>query len=390
MRFANTNSSNSSEPRDPSTCLLYMGQTERTFKILVFIDNDYADMLQNWYLFFSDACEGDNSHLEVICMDNSSEAVLSQFSPLHCSPHSFDLQWDQNRTHINTKLGEIWIKRMDIIQQFLRQGVDLVLTDTDALWMRDPFKLLSQFTTNSDVVASRGWFPWHLFDKWGSCICMGFAYFKATNFSIELIQAASSMMKDHRDLYTKDIKNKVNADDQYSINQQLENWNISWNGMAAGMKDKHIIKNVEDKKRFVSIFEKHYSLEAVNNRAHNGVVVREGNPSGNGQVTLLPHSKFLRSCHNQSWPWYNKGRKVTNQVKTRSQRADIVHCRVASGGHIGAKREYYYSFNLWKAPMAPAEVQAIAERDVIRQREVQIIKKRRKKKRLAKEKKKKN
>lgn len=379
-----TNSSNSSKPRDPSTCLLYMGRTERNYKVLVFINEKYMDFFHNWYMFFSDACQGDTSHLEVICMDNSSEALLGQFSPLHCSPYSFDLV-DKDQTNatdsefFKQNLGAIWIKRMDIIQKFLRQGVDLVLSDTDALWVKDPLKDLSKYT-KSDVVASRGWFPWHLQEKWGSCLCMGFAYFKATKFSIDLVQAVSAMMIEHRDISLLDKNSKLKPDDQFSMNQQLDDWNISWDGVEGGKKDVALLRNktTDGKKRFVSVWEKHYSIELFNNKANNGLVVRQGHASGNGKVTLLPHTKFLRSCHNQSWPWLKKGKRIKLQISNRVSKAIIVHCRFADPGDTFSKADFLYSYELWRAPMAAEVVQDILKRDKEREKQVEVIKARRK------------
>lgn len=358
-------------------CTLYDGNdVQRNHKVLIFIDENYMDMLHNWYAHYSSICGGMDSALEIVCMDSQSDALVRSFSnsTLHCSPHSFDLKYDHNKTIFNSKLGEIWIKRMSTIDIFLRQGVDLVLSDTDALWMRDPFQDLNTFNVQSDVVASRGWFPWHLYDRWGSCLCMGFVYLKSTSFTVDLIQAVSKQMKRHQEIFLKDIRSKLKPDDQYSINQILADWNISWDGMQGGRRlpiqpppiEPHNKSAAGKKKKYVSPFDTHFALER-NNVPHTGTVLRQGNRSS-GQVVLLPHVKYVRSCHNQSLPWIYKGRKIKRQIKKRTSKASIVHCRVTTG-RINPKKEYLISFGFWKVPVLQAYRNTMARQDVMRAKE---------------------
>lgn len=75
--------------------------------------------------------------------------------------------------------------------------VDVIMSDADALWLGDPAEELFgrgnlSFTSvgrsdgasgirDSDIVASRGSFPFGLGRKWGSTVCMGFILFRAKN-----------------------------------------------------------------------------------------------------------------------------------------------------------------------------------------------------------------
>ena len=157
-------------------------------------------------------------------MDDNTEQSLQQISPfLFCSDKSFILigndtsmfnttsmrrlassetlqkNYPTNNTlsrkqekkkrkeELLKKLGNIWIQRMAIAEKYLEEGVDVIMTDTDAIWLRSPFKQLSAMMRNGDnyIIASRGKYPYKISDKNGACLCMGFIYFKVRCFGEE-------------------------------------------------------------------------------------------------------------------------------------------------------------------------------------------------------------
>lgn len=75
--------------------------------------------------------------------------------------------------------------------------VNVIISDADALWLGDPVPELFSDAygkplvsasgagrieiLQSDVVASRGSFPFTLGKKWGSTMCMGFILFRDKN-----------------------------------------------------------------------------------------------------------------------------------------------------------------------------------------------------------------
>jgi len=75
----------------------------------------------------------------------------------------------------------VWLTRMVVARHILTTGTDLLMTDLDALWLRDPLPMIAaQLAAGNDVVASRAHgipLPQKL--KWGSTACMGFVYFRA-------------------------------------------------------------------------------------------------------------------------------------------------------------------------------------------------------------------
>lgn len=90
--------------------------------------------------------------------------------------------------------------RVRVVSCLLKAGrVDVIMSDADALWLGDPAQELFGGTfsvvpggdgggedggdciRDSDVVASRGTYPYDLGEAWGSTICMGFILLRAKN-----------------------------------------------------------------------------------------------------------------------------------------------------------------------------------------------------------------
>ena len=57
---------------------------------------------------------------------------------------------------------------------------------------------------------------------------MGFIYIKSSNFTIELFDGVNNMIKIQNYNYTY-LNGTIKPDDQYAINYQLYDWNITWN-----------------------------------------------------------------------------------------------------------------------------------------------------------------
>ena len=92
---------------------------------------------------------------------NNYKRILSYYG-VECSANSFA------DTHLvsadrQVKLSTIWLSRLKLINMYLNAGVDVLLTDSDALWLRDPFPDIvyyanysNEITAPSDIVAQKG------------------------------------------------------------------------------------------------------------------------------------------------------------------------------------------------------------------------------------------
>jgi hypothetical protein len=61
----------------------------------------------------------------------------------------------------------------------------VVLSDSDAYWIRNPFHEIGKHPT-SDIVSSRGTFPERVSRELGASLCMGFIYIRSSNHTARL------------------------------------------------------------------------------------------------------------------------------------------------------------------------------------------------------------
>eukprot|EP01035_Chromulina_nebulosa_P029911 gene29911-39701_t len=163
----------------------------------------------------------------------------------------------------------VWLARLDFMISLLASGSDILLSDVDAIWLQNPMKTLLRVANDSDIVAGKGWYPIELHRLWGSTLCLGFAYFKSSAFTIALLKEVSQLMKDEQ-------LDPDRVDDQYSVNRVLHSWGVSWNkGELMSMSLSGDDQAVADR----------------------GVVLRAGREH---VITLLAHRTVLRNCLNDS------------------------------------------------------------------------------------------
>lgn len=271
--------------------------------VIVFVERKVLDMFFNWMIYFTNSVDGNVvKNLTIFCMDQISRMELLR-SGIYC-------RWALHQSSNPSKkqqFGDIWLQRMIIISKMLSSGKDIILSDIDAIWVKNPLPYLSQFN-NSDIVASRGFWPFSLFEKWGSCVCMGFIYVKSSNFSIDLFNEIESVM---RSSYSKAVEA---ADDQVAINEVLERRGIIWDS----------------------------EMTVVNSTRPNfGRLKNWTSP-----IVLLPHHYFVRKCYNLDFK-RSRTELAFSQMKELTKSGMVVHCKFPKGFNM-AKKTGLKRFALWK------------------------------------------
>lgn len=260
----------------------------------------------NWVLYYYNVCD-DFEKLEIICMDeNVAEDLM--LAGLKCSAKSFHLKYSRDSKN---KLGKIWLHRVEIIADYIISGYDVVLSDSDAIFLtKDMFADFSSLGQHSEFIASRAWWPWPQFQKWGACACMGFAYAKAGPFMSDVF------VNIRRELQRQELAHSGSPDDQIAVNTLLESWNITWLGtMSVG----------------------------DNKTPDTGIVVRNNSEY---KVTLLSHAKYIRKCHHfKSVDDLNK--EAQQEVIKNVKDAVVAHCRLPKGEGTG-KSFRLQAYGLWK------------------------------------------
>mmetsp|Transcript_2133 Transcript_2133/g.4901 ORF Transcript_2133/g.4901 Transcript_2133/m.4901 type:complete len:500 (+) Transcript_2133:457-1956(+) len=144
------------------------------------------------------------------------------------------------------QIHQLWVMRVHYLSSLLHSGIDVLFSDLDAAILQDPRPLFDQ----ADIVASRGRFPHSVGGKWGSTICMGFAYFKATENVKKVVENMMQITKAHQD-------------DQVAVNLALKNHLGSnpehvW-GRRIGLSEPlHAISRIPGKAKVIIL--SHYAL----------------------------------------------------------------------------------------------------------------------------------
>ncbi|EGD81416.1 hypothetical protein PTSG_02139 [Salpingoeca rosetta] len=111
--------------------------------------------------------------LYVLCLDRKVTDWCRQ-QGLNCVPF--------HAHFANTSLDDLWMLRLQLVQDCLHHGFDVWMNDADAVWLRDPWPLIHRELTvhKADIVAQRGGFPFEIGKAWGATMCFGFVYMRAT------------------------------------------------------------------------------------------------------------------------------------------------------------------------------------------------------------------
>lgn len=187
--------------------------------ILTFVDLGYLDTLTAWLNRYRSI---PNKHRRILCLMALSDRVYQTLQRAFRDDASVVLQnitpvivLPVHRQHETTE--SLWRTRVQILQNTLRQFPthNVIMTDLDALWLRDPQPLFDDDTT--DIVGSRGIFPQHCplattSDDGPVTVCFGFVWFRN-----------SRKLRDHflTDLGAYIARPDVRDDDQWALNCML-------------------------------------------------------------------------------------------------------------------------------------------------------------------------
>ena len=182
---------------------------------LIFGTSDFEALLTNW------ACHAKRIGVRWF-------ALVAMDAQLHASL----LRQPSLRDHavlLQNIIGNVNITKLNVIgerQRFglrvLEQGISVVHTDADALWLRDPTSLFD----GGDVVAERIWGkPLSVVKDWGAGICTGFYYLRST-------PAVKKLARSVREEITRKRKKQPNwqASDQFFVNILLHRYGVKWEG----------------------------------------------------------------------------------------------------------------------------------------------------------------
>lgn len=139
----------------------------------------------NWLASARINAKLDLSSVVLVCLDEKTSVFVAEKLRWEC----FGLHGGKEGKLSVSAVANMFVIRVEHLRGLLKAGLNVVMTDTDAIWKKDAVwgtKLLSGET--GDIVASRSFFPYDL--PWGATLCMGLAFFKSTPAVIELMDDA--------------------------------------------------------------------------------------------------------------------------------------------------------------------------------------------------------
>lgn len=294
-------------------CSIIVEGVERSHKVLTFVDSSYFSLFHNWLVHYNQTCGIPVNatitypNLLPVCMD---EQVGEMLSPLGLSCSSFSSNIWGKATGRKRPVGNVWLRRMQIIIELLEAGEDVLLTDTDAFWLQDPFPSIATLIPSAHIISSRGTFPAELSREWGSTLCMGFIFIRSDDFTINFFRMVLEIMAAVK-----------SPDDQYTVNKVLHSLGISWVASAT--------------KRTIGI-----GTIDIDNSTFT--------------VALLPEEKFLRRCIDPSLATKTDeiatlSTQLNTSIVERLSQAIVAHCLLAPGD-AKKKATYLQFYSLWRLP----------------------------------------
>lgn len=150
--------------------------------VLQLVSHGYWKMQRNFIRLMEANSVFTRHNLYLICLDPESAEALTGLG-VRCMSLA--------ASHNELDHHYLWKLRAHALSCLLQAGFDVIVSDSDALWLDDPMKTLSSPEVRaSSLVASRGKYPFTLAGEWGSTMCMGFALFRATGTGMEKFQRA--------------------------------------------------------------------------------------------------------------------------------------------------------------------------------------------------------
>lgn len=155
---------------------------------LVYSSSSYQQPLFNWFCALNKA-RGSETFARgvlIMCWDDQLAMVLKALGTDCVRVSDVEETQSEGTSLDKDTVKNLWVTRVKHIKLLLEAGLNVILTDTDAIWLQDVVPMLRGIS--SDVATSRALFPYDT--PWGATICMGFAYFKANNQVLDLTELA--------------------------------------------------------------------------------------------------------------------------------------------------------------------------------------------------------
>jgi hypothetical protein len=173
------------------------------YTVLTAVDENYLNIFALWLRWFESS--GYLSYLKVITYDAKSTHFVERRG-LACI---------RMAERINDP-RQIYVSRLDVIQDLIDRGTHVIHTDADAFWLRPDLSTLTKPSLDLHISTGHG-IPREAMDEWGFSLCCGFFILHATKQSKTFLR---SWLQRTRDM----------NHDQRALNDLLLERKVDWNG----------------------------------------------------------------------------------------------------------------------------------------------------------------
>ena len=189
----------------------FLANEGRPTVIVTVATYSYKEMLLNWLGALRALNYSVETQVVVLCA--SRNETLRTFLWERAGVTCYQTNWTVGGDSATSRLenpGFVWKRRIQLLAALLDAGLDVVMSDVDAVWLRDPLAPRADLFSpkRADVVAGRGEYPFFVSNALGATVCMGTAFFASNERTTELVKLAVH--------YTME-----SADDQYGFNAAL-------------------------------------------------------------------------------------------------------------------------------------------------------------------------
>ena len=169
--------------------------------VVTFCDSTYRDVLRNWLAALDRLAD---VPVLVVALDDRLACELEEKQVPVCY------------LPCDAQANAIWSLRAQAIYALVAAGLNVIHSDVDAVWIKNPMALLERI--EADIVSSQGTvYPPECHARWGHVLCYGFIYFRPSCATIELLREAAeiALMEEQ-------------FDDQRYLNHQLLTRGVRW------------------------------------------------------------------------------------------------------------------------------------------------------------------
>ena len=159
--------------------------------------------------------------------------------------------------------SDIWLRRIEAIEGLLKAGVNVVHSDLDAIWLKDPSALLKDCPY--DIVSSQGtYWPRPVHEKWGFVLCCGLIYYRTSNRVIDLVgRVREAVIQTPR------------SDDQAELNRLLVEDDLGWTVPGPTYTQLHNGVAFTCSRRWITGAGRHYKVAVLPHHEFQRVVMRD-------------------------------------------------------------------------------------------------------------------